>query len=79
MQLTASSCLLSRVNVDLSAFQNKSDVSKGLFGQIQWDDITRSGVRLQPKDVSLTIETIYMDIILILHTLACSPGVCCSN
>lgn len=30
----------------------KSEVSKTLYGQIQWEEISRSGVFLQHRDVS---------------------------
>lgn len=31
----------------------KSEVSKTLYGQIQWEEISRSGVFLQHRDVSI--------------------------
>ena len=37
---------------DLSTM-DKGEVSKNLFGQIAWEEILRSGVFLEHKDVSL--------------------------
>ena len=47
-----SSAVLSQGHMDLFSME-KSDISKNLFGQIQWEEILRSGVFLQHKDVSL--------------------------
>lgn len=54
-----STSLLSRNAVDISSI-NKSEVSKGLFGQIQWDDIIRSGVSLQARDVRTSYSYVHI-------------------
>ena len=43
-----------QVNTDL-ATMDKSEASKLLFGQVQWEELLRSGVFLQHKDVSQQI------------------------
>ena len=47
-----STSILTRANVDLSSL-DKSEVSKSLYGQIHWDEIIKSGVFLQSKDVRI--------------------------
>jgi hypothetical protein len=53
--------MLSPNHTDLSSM-DKSEVSKSLFGLIQWEDILRSGVILAHRDVSLVIMIINNDI-----------------
>lgn len=45
-----SQSILSQGIQDLSTM-SKSDVSKNLFGQIAWEEILRSGVFLEHKEV----------------------------
>jgi len=49
-----SQSILSQGIQDLSTM-DKSDVSKNLFGQIAWEEILRSGVFLEHKEVSSII------------------------
>jgi hypothetical protein len=49
-----SMAILSPNHSDLSSM-DKSEVSKSLFGLIQWEDILRSGVILAHRDVSLIL------------------------
>jgi hypothetical protein len=46
-----SQAVLTHSNEELSQM-NKSDVSKNLFAQIAWEEILRSGVFLEHRDVS---------------------------
>jgi hypothetical protein len=47
-----SQAVLTSSSKDFS-LMDKSEISKNLFAQIQWDDIIRSGAFLQPRDVSI--------------------------
>ena len=49
--------VLSQNHTDLSSM-DKPEVSKSLFGLIQWEEILRSGVFLDHRDVSLFVEDI---------------------
>ena len=53
-----SQSILSQGIQDLSTM-DKSDVSKNLFGQIAWEEILRSGVFLEHKEVSIIIIKCY--------------------
>lgn len=49
-----SQSILSQGIQDLSTM-DKSDVSKNLFGQIAWEEILRSGVFLEHKEVRILL------------------------
>lgn len=55
--MQSTSVLNNVANVDLQSM-DKSEVSKSLFGQINWDQILRSGVFLESRAVSCIISYI---------------------
>ena len=42
---------------------NKSEISKNLYDQIQWEAVIRNGVFLQHKDVSNNIQNYFIPLI----------------
>lgn len=65
-----------QVNTDL-ATMDKSEASKLLFGQVQWEELLRSGVFLQHKDVSFFSPHLFPFLFLLWgHSYSCLEADC---